>query len=159
MSDETYENVELEEINEEESDSPEKDWKAEALKYKAIADRRKEKLEKVSQPTAQPTVERQEVTPTDILKSPEFTLHRQGYDEREIEFIMKNGGMKALEDQSSIVAIGIKTAREQRAAEDASGQVSDKSGQTEVERKYTPEQMRNMPKDELANLIGFAPER
>lgn len=95
--------------------------------------------------------------PSDILKADEFKLYRQGYSESEIDLIMHNGGMKALADEKSPLTLGLKVAREQRIAEEAAGQVSDKSGQSEIERKYTPEQMRNMKKEDLANLIGFAP--
>lgn len=101
--------------------------------------------------------EREPTKPSDILKADELKLYRQGYTETEIDLIMHNGGMKALADEKSPLALGLKVAREQRSAEEASGQVSDKSGQSEIERKYTPEQMRNMKKEDLAALIGFAP--
>ncbi len=94
--------------------------------------------------------------PSDILKADEFKLYRQGYTESEIDLIMHNGGMKAIADEKSPLSLGLKIAREQRTAEEAAGFTSDKSGQSEVERKYTPEQMRNMKPDELASLIGYA---
>lgn len=101
--------------------------------------------------------QRESTKPSDILKADEFKLYRQGYTESEIDLIMHNGGMKTLTDEKSPLTLGLRVAREQRGAEEAAGQVSDKSGQSEVERKYTPEQMRNMKKEDLANLIGFAP--
>ncbi len=95
--------------------------------------------------------------PSDILKADEFKLYRMGYDERQIDIIMQNGGIKILDDKSHPLTLGLERSREQRAAEDAAGLVGDKSGLSEVERKYTPEQMRNMKKEDLANLIGYAP--
>jgi hypothetical protein len=94
--------------------------------------------------------------PSDKNKADEFKIYRQGYTEAEIDLIMHNGGMRAIADDKSPLALGLKVAREQRLAEEAAGQVSNKSSQSEVERKYTPEQMRNMKPDELAKLIGFA---
>ena len=113
----------------------------------------------VRKETPKPKADISETTqkPSDILKADEFKLYRQGYTEAEIDLIMHNGGMKALSDEKSPLTLGLRVAREQRSAEEAAGQVSDKSGQSEVERKYTPEQMRNMKKEDLANLIGFAP--
>jgi hypothetical protein len=104
----------------------------------------------------QATISETAARPSDILKSDEFRLHRMGYDEQEIDLIMHNGGAKVLENKSSPLVLGLERAREQRKAEIAAGGTSDKSGLSEVERKYTPEQMRNMKPDELANLIGFA---
>lgn len=94
--------------------------------------------------------------PSDILKADEFKLYRQGYTESEIDLIMHNGGMKALTDEKSPLALGLKVSREQRQAEEAASQTSDTVGLSELERKFTPEQMRNMPKEELEKLIGFA---
>lgn len=95
--------------------------------------------------------------PYNILEDEVFDFINEGYSKEEIRFIQSNGGRKSLEDKNSLVAIAVKTKREQRLAEDASGKISDKSGQSEVERKYTTEQMRAMKPDDLANLIGFAP--
>lgn len=110
---------------------------------------KKEKPAPISEPQA---VQK----PSDILKADEFKLYRQGYTESEIDLIMHNGGMKALADEKSPLTLGLKAAREQRLAEEASGKISDKSGLSEVERKYTVEQMRNMKPEDLANLIGYA---
>jgi hypothetical protein len=93
--------------------------------------------------------------PSEILRSDEFRLHRQGYTEDEIEIIMQNGGAKVLENKNHPLVLGLQRTREQRQAEEAS-QINDRSGLSDVERKYTPEQMRNMKPDELANIIGFA---
>lgn len=114
---------------------------------------------KKEKPVEKPVINEQPVTqkPSDILKADEFKLYRQGYTESEIDLIMHNGGMKALADEKSPLSLGLKVAREQRAAEEAAGQVGDKTGLSEVERKYTPEQMRNMKKEDLAKLIGYAP--
>ena len=102
--------------------------------------------------------EKQEIPkPSDILKADEFKLYRQGYTESEIDLIMHNGGAKILENKTNPIVLGLERSREQRVAEEAAGKVSDKSGQSEIERKFTPEQMRNMKKEDLEKLIGFAP--
>ena len=96
------------------------------------------------------------VTPRDILRSEEFVLHREGYSEDEIEVIMNNGGKKILENKSSPITLGIQASREQRGAENASSQVNSKSQLSEVERKYTPEQLQNMSAAELSKILPHA---
>lgn len=96
------------------------------------------------------------VTPKDILKSDEFVLHRMGYDETEIEVIMNNGGKKVLEDKSSPITLGIQASREQRGAEDASSKVNSSSQLSEVERKFTPEHLKNMSAAELSKILPHA---
>jgi len=91
--------------------------------------------------------------PSDILKADEFKLYRQGYTETEIDFIMHNGGMKSLADEKSPMSLGLKVAREQRNAEDATAKMSDSSGLSEVERKYTTEQLKNMTSKELEAIL------
>lgn len=100
--------------------------------------------------------EKQESKPYNILEDEVFDFINEGYSKEEIRFIQSNGGRKALENKDSLVSIAVKTKREQRIAEDASGKLSDKAGLSEVERKYTTEQMRAMKPEDLANLIGFA---
>jgi len=70
-------------------------------------------------------------------------LRLEGYSKSDVEFIMKNGGRKTLEDKNSLVAIAINQKKEQERAERASSQTVDTSSMSEVERKYTPEQLNN----------------
>ncbi len=90
---------------------------------------------------------------SDILKQDEFKLYRAGYTEAEIDMIMHNGGMKILEDKTNPLVLGLIAAKEQRGAEDAASMVTDSSGLSDIERKYTEQDMRNMSKDDLAKLI------
>lgn len=101
--------------------------------------------------------EKQESKPYSILEDEVFDFINEGYSKEEIRFIQSNGGRKSLEDKTSLVAIAVQTKRDQRKAEEAAGRTSDASGMSEVERKYTMEQMRGMKKEDLANLIGYVP--
>ncbi len=92
----------------------------------------------------------------DILRDDAFKLYREGYDEKEIDAIMNNGGRKILEDKDNPVTLGIIARKEQRQAEDASHKVQGSSQLSEVERKYTPEQMRNMSAAELSKILPHA---
>ena len=83
-------------------------------------------------------------------------MRLDGYSEAETEFIVRNGGRKALEDKTSYVAIALNTKREQARAENAANQTQDSSSMSEVERKYTPEQMKNMTAAELAKILPHA---
>lgn len=135
-----------------ELEAQEPDWRAEALKYKAMAQRYKERV--VEKPE-QPPKERPVAQGYD-LNDEVVDLRLDGYSKSEVEFIMKNGGRKALEDSASYVSIAVNTRREQDRAEANASKVSSKSGMSEVERKYTPEQLKNMPLAELEKLVPKA---
>lgn len=144
---------EVDTVEEVELEAQEPDWRAEALKYKAMAQRYKERVvEKPEQPqkTERPVAQGYD------LNDEVVDLRLDGYSKSEVEFIMKNGGRKALEDSSSYVSIAVNTRREQERAEANASKVSSKSGMTDVERKYTPEQLKNMPLAELEKLVPKA---
>lgn len=91
--------------------------------------------------------------PSDILKADEFKLYRQGYTDQEIDLIMHNGGAKILEDKTSPLVLGLQAAKEQRGAEDAASRATDSSGASDLERKYTETDFRNMSKEDLAKIV------
>lgn len=81
-------------------------------------------------------------------------LRLQGYTREDAEFVIKNGGIKSLEDKNSLVSLAINQKREQARAENAANAVGqDTSSLSEVERKYTPEQLKNMSAKELENIL------
>lgn len=79
-------------------------------------------------------------------------LKTEGYSEDEITFLQQNGGRKALEND--YVKNTIKLMRDQKAAEAAT--VETDGGKSEVEKKYTDEQLRAMSTDELAKILPHA---
>lgn len=81
---------------------------------------------------------------------------REGYDRNTVEFIAKNGGREALKDPNSLVSLAVKAAKEQKHAEFEASKTSDGSGLTEAERKYSPEQLKAMSKEELAKILPHA---
>jgi len=83
-------------------------------------------------------------------------LRLDGYSKKEVEWIMANGGRKVLDDQNSLVSIAIRAQREQQKAEQAASQVAETSGLSDVERKYTPDQLRNMSVKELEAILPKA---
>ncbi len=112
----------------------------------------KELKAKVSE--AKPAIsEQQNYKPSDILKADEFKLYRQGYNESEIDIIMHNGGAKILEDKKNPLVLGLEASRQQRSAEDAASKVNDSTGASDIERKFTKQQMRAMSKEDLAKLL------
>lgn len=80
-------------------------------------------------------------------------LRLDGYSKPEVEYIMKNGGRKELEDTSSYLSIAINTKREQKRAEEAASQTTESAGLSEIERKYTKEQLANMSVKELEAIL------
>jgi hypothetical protein len=77
-------------------------------------------------------------------------LRLDGYSKDEVKFIMQNGGRKALED-NSFVKVAIEKIREQKKAEQAIPEME--SGKSEVERKYTQEQLSKMSAEELYKIL------
>lgn len=83
-------------------------------------------------------------------------LRLDGYSKGEVEWIMKNGGRKELENPTSYTAIAINARREQEKAERAASQVADTSGISEVERKYSADQLAAMSVKELEAILPKA---
>ncbi len=80
-------------------------------------------------------------------------LRLDGYSKDEVTWIMANGGRKSLEDSTSYTAIAINAKREQAKAEQAASQTTDTAGLSEIERKYTKEQLDNMSVKELEAIL------
>lgn len=104
------------------------------------------------QPKPQENITRNEYTLNDEV----VDLRLDGYSKQEVDFIMKNGGRKVLEDKNSYVSIAINARKEQAKAEAEASKGVDTSGQSEFERKYTPEMLKNMTKEELAKILPHA---
>lgn len=83
-------------------------------------------------------------------------LRLDGYSKDDVAFIMKNGGRKTLEDKNSYVSIAINARKEQARAEAEANKVVDTSGMSEIERKYTPEMLKNMSLEELKKIVPRA---
>lgn len=81
---------------------------------------------------------------------------REGYSREDVDFIMRNGGKKALENPQSIVSIAIKAKKEQRKAETEANKLTDTSSMSEIERKYTPAQLEAMTSEELEKILPHA---
>lgn len=83
-------------------------------------------------------------------------LIQRGYTREDARFIQNNGGADALKDPNSYVSAALRTIHEQRRAEQAASQATMGTGQSEIERKYTEEQLRNMSSEELAKILPHA---
>lgn len=119
------------------------DWKAEAAKWRRIASKKN-------------NPKREESKQYNILEDEVFDYLNEGYSKDEIKFIMANGGRDALKDPNSLVSIAVKTRREQREAEKASSQTSNKSGFVAAGKEYTPEQLSQMSVAELEKILPHA---
>lgn len=75
-------------------------------------------------------------------------LEAKGYEEEDIDLIMKFGGVKALEDESIKDVINIRKEKRQQVNAQATSKTQGKSS-----RKYSQEQLRAMPLDKLEKLI------
>lgn len=81
---------------------------------------------------------------------------QQGYTRADAEFVSKNGGREALKDPNSYVSVAIRTLHEQRRAESAVDNTTHTAGMSEIERKFTPEQLKNMSVEELEKILPHA---
>ncbi len=105
--------------------------------------------------TTDSTINNSKPTPY-VIDDEVIDLRLEGYSKSQVEFIMKNGGRKTLEDKNSLVSIAISQQREQSKAEDAASKVVDTSSLSDVERKFTPEQLKNMSAKELEQILPRA---
>lgn len=80
---------------------------------------------------------------------------QEGFTRADAEFIQKNGGREALKDPNSYVSVAVTSIKEQRRAEQAAS-MTDNSGGSAIERKYTQEQLQNMTAAELEKLLPHA---
>ena len=96
------------------------------------------------------------IKPSDILRSEEFALHREGYNEDEIDLIMRNGGRAILKDEKNPLVLGLRASKEQRKAEEAAAKAQDTSGLSDVERKYSEADLRKMSVADLEKILPHA---
>ena len=76
-------------------------------------------------------------------------LKTEGFSDQEIEFLKPYGGKKALENQ--YVKAALDAMREKDRAESAVVDVN--SNKSDIEKKFTEDQLRNMPLEELEKLL------
>jgi len=79
-------------------------------------------------------------------------LKTEGYSDDEVAFIQQNGGRKALDNP--FVKQAIESIRTQRKAEGAV--IDTDTNKSEVERKYTPQQLSEMPLADLEKILPRA---
>jgi hypothetical protein len=79
-------------------------------------------------------------------------LKTEGYSEEEIAFIQQSGGRKALEN--TYVKSAIDAMRAQKKSEEAI--VETTGGKSDIEKQYTPQQLKDMPTAELEKLLPKA---
>jgi len=125
--------------------------KSDAVRQLTARAKAAEELVKKSRETSK-TVETQAPVSTDY-RDEVYDLRLDGYSREEAQFIMKNGGRKALE-QNNYVKVAIETLREQKKAEEAIPDTD--TGKSDIERKYTPEQLEKMPMEELKKILPHA---
>lgn len=94
-----------------------------------------------------------------VSQSPDITdklekleLRTKGYSDDEINFLKPYGGEKALENP--YVKQALEIMREKAQAEKAVVDVD--GGKSDIEKKYTDDQLKNMPIDELEKLLPKA---
>lgn len=83
----------------------------------------------------------------------EMELRISGYTEKEAQYLMKNGGKKALEDEFVMAAINAK--REEQKATNAAVDTGS-SAKSDVEKKYTQDQLSAMSVEELEKILPKA---
>lgn len=91
-------------------------------------------------------------TAEDTAWKERMELKTEGYSDEEIAYIQQSGGRKALDN--AYVKTAIEAMRTQKKAEQAA--VDTTAGKSEVEKQYTPEQLRDMPTAELEKILPKA---
>lgn len=75
-------------------------------------------------------------------------LEAKGFDDEQVDFLMKFGGSQATKDDAVMQVIS--AMKEKKAQESAQAK---SSSQSKTSRRYSQEDMRNMPLDKLEKLI------
>ena len=129
------------------------DYKALEAEKKALEDKnaklyaRLKKAEtKEAQPLKEPGINQTEFTKLKLKVEHGIT------DSDAIDFILKNGGEKALENP--YIKKTIDNMLEQKRAENA--QVTSDNGKSEFDKKYSAEQLKSMPSEELEKILPHA---
>lgn len=78
-------------------------------------------------------------------------LRTEGYNSEEVDFLMRNGGRQALDDK--IVMAGIDSIRKQTKSQSATPSAS---GRSPIYQRFTAQDLRNMPLDELEKILPRA---
>lgn len=125
----------------EDVDQPEEvDWKATAMRYKKRLQGQKSAPQKSDNSDAiQKQIARLE-------------LKTEGYSEESISFLEKVGGKEALADPH--VKAAIESIQEQKRAEKAA--VGNETAKSEIERKFSPEEIAQMSPEELYKILPKA---
>lgn len=76
-------------------------------------------------------------------------LRFQGYSKEAVDFILKNGGLKSLDNP--YVKAAVQSIKEQEKAEKSIP--TNDSGKSDIEKKYTHEQLMNMSAAELEKIL------
>lgn len=145
---EVVEEETTEESTEDDSAEEVERLKAEAAKWRRIA-------EKKSKPEPQETLpDREENPQNDEI----IDLRLEGYSKEEAQFIINNGGRKALEDRNSLVSIALTAKKEQLKAESEAAKAKDTSGATSFEKKFPKDKLEKMSAEELAKILPHSEE-
>lgn len=125
----------------------------EAEARRQLTARAKAAEDKVKSLTPDPINKQEPTKPYSILDDEAAGLILEGYKPDEVRFILQNGGRKVLDDKTSFVTIAVEAKREQRKAEQAAAQTEGASGTSDILKKYTTEQLKNMSAKELEKLL------
>lgn len=114
-------------------------WKHKASKKEETPPEKKEELKKTNNDS-----------PDDSWRE-KLELKVEGFSETEIDFIQRNGGKTSLNDP--LVKQAIDTIREKSKAENA---VITEDNKSDVEKKYSSDELKGMPTEELEKLLPKA---
>lgn len=127
--------------------------KQDAIRQLTARAKAAEELVKKSRETFKPEPVVEQVANREVQLDEVVELRLDGYSKDEVAFIMKNGGRKSLED-NSFVKVAIEKIREQKKAEQAIPDMD--SNKSDIERKYTTEQLQKMPLKDLEKILPHA---
>lgn len=142
-----------EEVVEETDDTPTlEDYQALQEEKKKLEETNKKLYARIKQSSTNKPLG-QAVSPSGVEEKLErLELRTKGYSDSEIDFLKPYGGEKALENP--YVKQALEIMRDKAKAENAV--VDTDGGKSDIEKKYTDEQLRNLPTDELEKLLPKA---
>lgn len=148
---ENEENTDLEqEIQDEVETTEEESATDEGVDYKALYEEKKREASKLKRKLfSKEEPQKPIINRSDEAWKSRMELKVEGYNDDEVNFILKNGGRKSLENP--IVSSAIEVMRDKKRAEDA--MISD-SPKSETEKRYSPEDFSKLTAAEQEKILS-----
>lgn len=154
MENELNQDLELEQIESEQDTEENLDVEESDVDYKSLYEHEKQKATKLKRKLFSKEAESNDKPinnrPSEDKWKTKMELKVEGYDDDAVDFILKNGGKKALENP--YVTAAIAEMKVKKAAETAA--ISQDSSKSQIEKRFTPGEFAKLSHDEQLKAMS-----